>query len=251
MPTKSRTTAKPAISVEHLSVHYNDAPVLQDVSFEIPNGHIAAILGPNGSGKTTLIRSMLGLTKKTSGEVRMLGCHVHEIRSKISYVPQLFQFDRQFPMTVREFMNIVRHAGEDQNLINGKILEVGLKEEILEKNIGMLSGGELQRVLIAQAILNNPDILILDEPSTGIDVVGEAAFVGILKHLRDKHGTTILLVSHDVAMVLNLVDSVVCINRTLICAGPPKRALTERKLADLYGSDAHLYEHHHEYHNHH
>lgn len=244
MPTKSKKITESAISVERLSVTYDSEPVFEGVSFEIPKGHIAAVLGPNGSGKTTLIRTILGLVKKDSGDVRIFGKHLHENRGRIAYVPQKFEFDKQFPMTVHEFMNLVRHKGSDQNLIKEKIKEVGLTNNILNKRIGALSGGQLQRVLIAQAILNNPDILILDEPSTGIDVVGEIAFVKILKHLKKQHGTTILLVSHDIAMVLKLVDTVICINKKLICAGPPKSALTERKLTDLYGGDTHLYEHH-------
>lgn len=244
MPVKSKKINEVAISVEHLSVKYESEPVFTDITFEIPAGNIAAILGPNGSGKTTMIKTILDLVKKDSGNVLIFGKHLHENRYRVAYVPQNFEFDKQFPMTVLEFMNLTKHKGADDNIIQGKIAEVGLYDDILHKRLGTLSGGQMQRVLIAQAILNDPDLLILDEPSTGIDVVGEAAFVQILKHLKEKHNTTILLVSHDVSLVLTMVDTVICLNKKLLCVGSPKSTLTTKKLADLYGNDSHIHDHH-------
>ena len=113
MATKSKKTTESAISVERLSVMYDSEPVFKGVSFEIPKGHIAAILGPNGSGKTTMIRAILGLIKMDAGDVRIFGKRLHENRDRIAYVPQKFEFDKQFPMTVTEFMNLVRHKGSD------------------------------------------------------------------------------------------------------------------------------------------
>ncbi|MFH1632009.1 MAG: metal ABC transporter ATP-binding protein [bacterium] len=246
-PKHAKVHAKehPAIEVSGLCVAYDDIDVLHDISFTIGEGQIAAVIGPNGSGKTTLLKAMLGLVKKSSGKIEILRSDIDDVRHLIGYVPQRFSFDQHFPITVREFMNLARHKHNPKTEIEKRIVGVGLEKSVLDKKIGTLSGGQLQRVLIAQAMLNDPKILILDEPSTGIDIVGEAAFVDILKHINKKHKATILLVSHDVSMVLKFVDTVVCINGKLYCAGPPQTALTQRKLDDLYSGEAHLYEHKH------
>ncbi|MDP2631169.1 MAG: metal ABC transporter ATP-binding protein [Candidatus Uhrbacteria bacterium] len=242
---KDRADLHSALTVQHLCVSFDNNEVLKDVSFTLSEGTIAAVIGPNGSGKTTLISTILGLVKPEKGEIKILGRHLHEVRHLIGYVPQRFHFDKYFPITVREYLDLARHKNHAKSRIEEKIREVGLDLSILTAKLGTLSGGQLQRVLIAQAILNNPSILILDEPATGIDIVGEAAFVNILKHLNEEHNTTILLVSHDVTMVMKFVDEVICVNKKLLCAGPPRTALTPRKLEDLYGGESHLYEHSH------
>ena len=245
MPRPSRTTSDPvpAISVRDLTVAYGSNVVLDGVSFDIGQGQVAAIIGPNGSGKTTVMKAVLGLVPAAAGEIRVFGKHFHAVRNMVGYVPQRFDFDRSFPITVREFMDLARHEHSPRSRIKEMIAEVGLPEATLEARLGSLSGGQLQRVLIAQAVLNNPRILMLDEPSSGIDIAGEETFYGIIQHLNTEHDTTVLLVSHDIAMVSSLVDSVICVNRKLLCYGPPKTALTERKLGELFGPRVDLYEH--------
>lgn len=251
-----RTTPKeqhiPAITTEHLSVAYGDNLVLDDVSLTIEQGKVAAIIGPNGSGKTTLMRAVLGLIPHKSGEVRVFGKHLHAMRSTIGYVPQNFDFDTNFPITVAEFMDLARHKHCPKSRIDEKIKEVGLTPMIQNKHLGSLSGGQLQRVLIAQAILNNPTLLFLDEPATGIDIVGEAAFYDIIEHLNDEHDTTVILVSHDISVVASLVDQVICVNKRLMCSGPPSTALSEKTLSEVFGHRASVYEHKpHDSHDHH
>lgn len=235
----------PAIFVEHLSVSFGDTQVLDDISFEVKQGEIAALIGPNGSGKTTLLKAVLDLVPAQAGEVLVFGKHLHHVRDRIGYVPQRFEFDRNFPITVEEYLNIARKKDCPKNQIRRKLKEVGLTPSIDSKLLGSLSGGQLQRVLIAQAFLNHPDILFLDEPSTGIDIVGEAEFYDIIQHLNEDHGTTMLLVSHDIGVVSGLVDRVVCVNKKLLCSGPPKKALTEKKITELYGKGHAVYEHVH------
>src|SRR5262249_25095380 len=155
---------------------------------------IAAIIGPNGSGKTTLLRAVLGLRPPDSGEIRLFGKHLHAVRGLIGYVPQRFDFDRDFPLSVGEFMELARHEHCPKSRIPEKLREVGMPKESLHLRIGSLSGGQLQRVLIAQAILNNPAMLFLDEPSSGIDISGEATFYELIEHLNEEHDTTIVLV---------------------------------------------------------
>ncbi|HBO99636.1 TPA: zinc ABC transporter ATP-binding protein [Candidatus Uhrbacteria bacterium] len=253
MPRQSATTSKktPALMVEHCSVCYGESVIIDDVSFSVEEGEIAAMIGPNGSGKTTLMRTILGLTPLKQGEILLFGKHLHQVRPLIGYVPQRFMFDRDFPITIREFLDLSRHYACPESRMLEKIHEVGLGTEILKKRLGMLSGGQLQRVLIAQAILNNPRILFLDEPSTGIDISGEAAFYDVIEHLNKEHGTTIILVSHDIAVISDLVDRVICINKHLLCHGPPKTALTPKKLTEVFGKRAEVYEHHAHQHKHH
>lgn len=219
--------------------------ILSGVSFEIKRGEIAAIIGPNGSGKTTLIRAMLGLLPIAHGRVLFNGQPIAHGRSQIGYLPQRFRFDPNFPITVREYLEL-SNGDHGTDAIGSKLEEVGLPVTVLKKKLGSLSGGQLQRVLIAHATLHNPSLLILDEPSTGIDIVGEKQFYDLIKTQQKQHGTTVLLVSHDIAVIANVVDQVICINKRLVCFGPPKKALTQETLSELYGhADNSLYSHHH------
>lgn len=255
MPKPSRTIHKglediPAISIEKLSITLGTQRILEDISFSVAAGTIVAIIGPNGSGKTTLMRAILGLLAFESGRILINGKQISEARKEIGYVPQRFSFDREFPITVQEFMNLARHCRSPKASIRQRIEEVGLTPMILHKRIGHLSGGQLQRVLVAQAILNDPSILFLDEPSTGIDTVGEAALYDVIEHLNHEHKTTVLMVSHDISMVDKLVDQVVCLNKRLLCIGSPKHALTEKHLSELYHTRAAPFHHTHEHHEH-
>ncbi len=243
MPKSSHKTSKVAIEVNNLTVAYDGTSVLEYVSFTLKSGSMAAVIGPNGSGKTTLIKALLGLIPLKSGHVTLLGQNIHEARNSIGYVPQRFDFDKGFPITVMEFLTLARHSHATAERIDESIKEVGLTPAVLNKRIGTLSGGQLQRVLIAQAILHNPSILVLDEPSTGIDVAGEQAFYDVIKHLNEEHNTTVLLVSHDISMVMSKVDEVICVNKELLCIGPPKKALNEKTLRALFGEDAAMFEH--------
>lgn len=245
MPKLSSKTNKiPAVHVERLTVAFDGNTVLEDISFSIKKGEIVAIIGPNGSGKSTLVKAILQLVRAKSGDVQIFGKHLHEARNLIGYVPQKFHFDRNFPITVSEFLKLALHKQAPEDQIEEKIKEVGLKPAVQRQLIGTLSGGQLQRVLIAQAILNNPSLLILDEPATGIDIIGEATFYDIVEHLNVEHGTTVILVSHDVSMISQHVNQVICINKKMLCSGPPKKALSEKKIKEVFG-DAHVYHHHH------
>lgn len=247
MRNVSAKTSKPnapAVCVDRVSVRMNSVIVLDDVSFDIPRGSMTAIIGPNGSGKTTLLKTMLGLVPH-QGTVRLLGGTLRAVHTKIGYVPQRFDFDRTFPMTVEEFLAMYRRPGA--STAQDVLREVGLTHIILNKKLGLLSGGQLQRVLIAQAIINNPELLLLDEPSTGIDVAGEAAVYDVLRHLKETHGTTIVIVSHDLAMISDVVDHVIAINRRVICVGTPEKALTPKRLTELYGEHARSFHHDHQH----
>lgn len=241
----------PAVSVRDVSVAYSGVNVLEGATFEVAQGEIAAIIGPNGSGKTTLMRAILGLSPMSSGEVRIFGKHLHTVRDLIGYVPQRFDFDRDFPITVREFLELGRHPHSPISRIAHKTKEVGLAHRVLDQRLGSLSGGQMQRVLIAQAILNEPSILFLDEPTAGVDVMGEATLYDIIQHLNSTHRVTVLMVSHDIATVSDFVNNVICVNKKMLCYGPPRSALTLHKMQEVFGPDQKgFYTHEHKDHSH-
>ncbi|MFH2062929.1 MAG: metal ABC transporter ATP-binding protein [bacterium] len=244
MPKPSPKTSRPtAVSVTGCTVSFGGRPVVDDVTFSIPSGSVAAVVGPNGSGKTTLIRAILGLVPMSSGDVRIFGHPIADAHAMIGYVPQRLDFDRQFPITVAEFMELARHRHLERERIDEMIDEVGLSPAVLGQRLGSLSGGQLQRVLIAQAVLNDPDLLVLDEPSSGIDIIGEEAFYDIIRHLNRERDTTILMVSHELAVVSKLVDTVICLNHEMICIGPPKKTLTAKSISRIFGEQAQTFEH--------
>ncbi|MBI5370222.1 metal ABC transporter ATP-binding protein [Candidatus Uhrbacteria bacterium] len=233
------------IRVENLEVRFGTHPVLTGVQFEVTLGKIAAIIGPNGSGKTTLIRAMLGLTPIAHGKVLFDGKPLERMRDQIGYLPQKFRFDPDFPISVGEFLGLTLRRKKPTSL-TAKLTEVGLSASILYKRLGSLSGGQLQRVLIAHATLHHPALLILDEPSTGIDIVGEKQFYELIERQVKEHHTTVLLVSHDIAVIAKVVDQVICVNKKLVCSGPPRETLTQETLSELYGhNDMELYRHQH------
>lgn len=235
----------PAIALDRCTIGYGDTVILDDISLEVPQGKITAVIGPNGSGKTTLLRAILGLVPLKGGEIRIFGHELDDVRQLVSYVPQKFNFDRGFPITVREFLELARIPSCPTTKSEEVIDEVGLAPATADMQLGALSGGQLQRALIAQAILNEPQLLVLDEPATGIDMIGEAAFYRILKHLNAQHGTTVLIVSHDISVVSDTVDHVLCVNRSLLCSGPPLETLSDETLARVFGRHASLYGHGH------
>ncbi len=233
---------KNILEVEHLSVSYNGRTVLNDLHFSIKKGEIVAIVGPNGSGKTTLIRAILGLIPYR-GRVSINHEPVQTTLEKIGYVPQKFVFDRTIPMTVSEFLKIAFRKVEHRK-IRRALLEVDMKQHE-DTLIGDLSGGQLQRVLIARSLLNEPSILLLDEPTSEVDAVGTKSFYDIVAHLNRVHQTTVLLVSHEINMVYKFADQIICLNRDLICYGKPKDTITKEVLEKLYGKEVRFQEHKH------
>ncbi|OGL73945.1 hypothetical protein A3C96_02690 [Candidatus Uhrbacteria bacterium RIFCSPHIGHO2_02_FULL_60_10] len=227
----------PAISVQNVSVDLGGVHVLEDLTFAIPQGDVVAILGPNGSGKTTLLKAMLGLIP-FHGEIRIFGKHLHAVRELIAYVPQRFDFDREFPITVGEYMDLARHRHTPPDRIASRLAEVGLPATLLDQRLGSLSGGQMQRVLIAQALLNNPLVLFLDEPAANIDISGEATFTGILKDLSKRQDVTVVMVTHDISMVTGLVDHVLCLDGRMLCFGRTNQVLTEKKINEVFRGDS-------------
>ena len=236
----------PYIEVKGVTHRYNEIAVLDNVSCTIAKGSITAIIGPNGSGKTTLIRGILGLLSPTQGTITIDGKRPSEMRTHVGYVPQQLQFDHTLPITVNEFLKTYQCKDQKHRYknISQVLKEVGLEKQINQK-IGTLSGGQFQRALIARAIFHEKDILVLDEPSVGIDIEGEQSLYELIERLHNEHGITCIIISHDVAIVHRFADSVICINKRKICQGTPSATITPEVLKQLYGSDAGIYHHHH------
>ena len=227
----------PAIEVRNLTVSFYGETILSDLSLQIPAGKIAAVIGPNGSGKTTLLRALLGLVRAEQGEILFFGEETGKKKIQMAYVPQYFGFDRTFPITVREFLELVPKRGG--HTIEEVLREVNMVES-KNRLLGTLSGGELQRILIARAVLKEADIMFLDEPILGVDIAGIKKFYELIGFLNKKHKTTIVLVLHEIDAVYNYAEHVVCLNRSVVCAGRPHEVLTTETLKQLYGKETEL-----------
>ena len=221
------------LRVSDLTVRLEGRLVLQDVSFEVRRGTTLAVLGPNGAGKTVLLRTLLGLVPRE-------GTITWRDGAKVGYVPQnLFVAD--IPITVREFLAIKR--GTD---VRGSLASVGLDPDAIQDvRLGILSGGELQRVLIAWAIADRPDVLLFDEPLSNVDLGGEDVILETLNRIEKEFGITVLLVSHDVHNVIAYSDTALALNRTVVYFGPSKNLSDPALLARVYGSGTLLSKHAH------
>lgn len=236
----------PIIEVNNLTVQYDHHVVLDNLSFTIHEGELTAILGPNGSGKSTLIKAILGLVPVKQGTIKVFGKPIHEVLSLIGYLPQRLVFDRTFPITVEEFLALSLQKDAPVTAINDVLGEVGL-QSYKTNLLGELSGGQLQRILIARAILNQPKLLILDEPEAGIDIEAERNFYALIQHLDNEHGMTVVMISHEVDLVYDFAEQVICLNKDLVCHGVPRKVLTSEKLEELYGGGLahHIHRHDH------
>ncbi len=214
------------ISARGLSVRFGAAEVLQDVTLEVTAGEIVTVVGPNGSGKSTLLRALLGIVPASAGEV------TRKAGLRVGYVPQRLQIDRGLPMTVRRFLSLPqrRSAGEAADALS----RVGMSGSGMRQIID-LSGGQLQRVLLARALLVRPEILVLDEPTQGLDQPGEAGFYRLIEEVRAQTGCAVLMVSHDLHVVMAASDRVICLNRHICCEGAPHVVSNAPEYRALFG----------------
>ncbi len=238
-----------ALEVKDLWFSYGDEDVLKGVNFSVDEGEMVAILGPNGAGKTTLLKLILGLLKPRRGEVRIFGLTPERARGLIGYVPQNLQPNRRMPITAFSvvmmglYEGMLKWPGKTQRMEAEKVLEeVGISS-LKKKLFGELSGGQRQRVLIARALVRKPKLLILDEPETGLDPSFQEGFYKLLQKIREKYGTTIITVTHDVMAVSQVVSSIACLNRTMVVHGRPHEVLTGENLKCLYGEAAAYFGH--------
>jgi len=234
------------VEIEHLTVQYPDVKALDDVSFTVKEGDFLGIIGPNGAGKSTLFASMLGLNTKYRGTIKFFGQDIKKSKNylkEIGYVPQKPIFEKNFPATVTDVVKMsLQKESNEKNIDN--ILQQLWIHELRDRRIGELSGGQQQRVFIAKALVNNPKILILDEPVTGIDQQSIDLFYSILRELNSKQKITIIWSSHDLDAVNQLANHVACLNRTLFFHGESDEFFQNDDLVKQY-SEASMQEHMH------
>lgn len=211
------------LEVKDLSVSFGSVEVLTDINFSVDRGDFLMVLGPNGAGKSVLLKSILGVIDY-SGEVSVFGKRIDEVRSRIGYVPQYVDFDRTFPLTVREVISLGCRQNKTLSMcrhVDRVIKMVGLENKV-DSFFGSLSGGQVRRVLIARALAAQPKILFLDEPLAGVDLVGEKSFYETLAAWHQQLNLTTIMVSHDYSMVGKIATKVICLNKKMTCFGPAK-----------------------------
>jgi zinc transport system ATP-binding protein len=231
------------ISADKITVRYGRGDVLDGVTMGVRAGEIVTILGPNGSGKSTLIRALLGVVPLQSGAVtRAAGL-------RIGYVPQRLAIDRSLPITVRRFLSLPVRVTDGQ--AKSALARVGLGVEVAGMQLASLSGGQLQRVLLARALLSGPQLLILDEPTQGLDQRGEAGFYRLIEDVRRETGAAVLMVSHDLHVVMAASDRVICLNGHICCEGTPRVVSSAPEYRALFGLGTQgalaLYRHEHDH----
>ena len=229
----------PAVIFNNVSVTIGENSILEDVTAFVPTGSCTAIVGPNGAGKTTLLLALLDHIPY-KGKIEIYG--KREKKPKIGYVPQNFSFDRDLPVTVLEFMAMGIQkkplwlgVGKKQRIMAIELLSYVKSENLAEKRLGVLSGGEMQRVLLALALQQQPDIIILDEPTSGVDPGGGILFCELLEELSLQHGFTQLMVNHDLVTVTHHANHVICLNRKIIAQGSPIEVLVPETLSAIFG----------------
>lgn len=230
---------EPLLTAKNLNVSFPDGKIIRDLSFELAPGKSLAIIGPNGSGKTVLLRALLNQLPY-QGEV------IWSPGTKIGYVPQKIDADRHLPVT---FENLLEAKAASARLpdsdIKRTISAVKVSAGSLKTPVGHLSGGQFQRCLIAFALLGDPTVLILDEPTASIDTEGEEQIYELIHRLSEERHLSVIHVSHDLSFVYQYSDQVLCLNHNAICLGTPQDVLTTETLAKLYGSSPKHYEHRH------
>ncbi len=241
-----RDAAVPAaLAVTNLRVTRGDALVLDDVSFTLPRERFLAVIGPNGAGKSTLVQALLGLVRPDGGEVRVFDRAPRSEPRRIGYVPQLKTFDRSFPATALELVVSgargrwpARITATERDAACAALERVGATR-LRDRPLARLSGGELQRAFLARALVREPDLVILDEPATGVDFLAEHDLNHLLEGYQRDARATVLMVTHDLAAARHHASDVLVLNRTRIGFGPPERALTRACLEQAYGHVGH------------
>ncbi len=227
---------KKILEVNNLSVNYGKEAILSNLSFTVHEHEVLTILGPNGAGKSTLLKALLSIIPYTGS--------IEWHTKNIGYFPAQETIVRKSlpPLTVQDFFNLKTTTLEN---ITKNLHDVGLSESILPQQFGTLSTGQFQRMMLAWVLIDNPTVLLLDEPTSGIDIGGEETVYSLLHHLWQKRNLTILLITHNVSIVWKHATNVLCLNKKLVCYGAPEQTLTTELLKKIYGTEVSLYEHRH------
>ena len=230
------------LSARDASLTIGNRLILDHVNLDVRAGEIVTVIGPNGAGKSTLVRCMLGLQALTSGDI------ARKPGLRVGYVPQRFPLTPNVPLDLRRLLSLTLKPTDTE--IDAALAETGIAH-LKSANVANLSGGELQRALLARAILRKPEVLILDEPVQAVDFMGEARLYELISSIRKRHGCGILMVSHDLHMVMAESDHVVCLNGHVCCEGGPQKVQADPEFSKLFGPSAArmiaAYSHHHDH----
>jgi zinc transport system ATP-binding protein len=238
----------PVVELMDVVVKYGPFVALDGATLSVWPGEFVGVIGPNGSGKTTLLKVILGLVQPASGTVRVFGRDRAELEGdvhRLGYVPQLTEMDRRFPVSALDVVLMGRYgkiglgrrpSREDKEKARWALEQVGVAH-LADRQIGQLSGGQLQRMLVARALVTEPELLLLDEPTTGMDPAIADSSYELLNDLNRSLGVTIIMTSHDVSVVSQYVSTVACINKRLVCHGLPQETLTPETLEGVYGKE--------------
>ncbi|ACL73824.1 high-affinity zinc uptake system ATP-binding protein ZnuC [Thioalkalivibrio sulfidiphilus HL-EbGr7] len=246
--SNAHDAASPLVAARGVGLTLGGRHILHGVDLGVERGRIVTLIGPNGAGKTCLVRILLGLLPATEGEV------IRTPGLKLGYMPQRVLVDEVLPITVGRFLTL---GGRASRAHQREVLrEVGV-EHLLDQPIQSVSGGEMQRVLLARALMRRPDLLVLDEPAQGVDVAGQGEVFRLIARLRDRYGCGVLMVSHELHLVMEAADSVVCLNQHVCCTGRPEAVSRHPEYLKLFGDPAearglaiytHAHDHHHDLH---
>ena len=243
--------ARPMVELAGVTAGYNGSRVLQDVSLRVLPGDFVGLLGPSGSGKTTLLRAILGAVKAQTGEVRVNDKPVHKQRHRAGYVPQLATIDWNFPVTVEETVLMGRTMSnslfpwfrrQERELAQDMMQRLGI-DNLAKRHIRQLSGGQQQRVFLARALVSNPELLLLDEPTSGVDLKTRDDVMHLLHDLNHA-GVTILMTTHEINAVAVHLPRIVCLNGNIVADGPPHQVITPHILREVYGAEMPVIQYH-------
>jgi len=242
VPEMPELSSMRLVTLRDATIRHSGAPALAQIDFHIDRGEIVTVLGPNGSGKSTLLRTIIGALPLSTGTLERAG------NLRIGYVPQKLHIDPTLPLTVRRFLSLptrISHAAAREALADAGV--AGL----VERQMTGLSGGQMQRVLLARALLTKPDLLILDEATQGLDQQGSAAFYRKIEEVRVQLGCAVLMVSHELHVVMAASDRVICLNGHVCCEGAPAQVASAPEYRALFGADTQgalaLYRHEHDH----
>jgi zinc transport system ATP-binding protein len=230
-------SASPLIQLSKIWVKIDERDILKAIDFSLQEKEIVTLIGPNGAGKSTLIKVMLGILKPQSGEIKTAR------KLKFSYVPQKFNPSHSLPLRVKDLLALEKCPSQIKTEI---IRDTGISK-LQDSKVQQLSGGERQRVLLARALLRQPDILVLDEPMQGLDIQSEAELYEYVRNLPKKYGCAVLMVSHDLQWVMQGTTRVVCLNKHICCSGLPESVQQHPEYQAIFGTNRVFYQHHHDH----
>ncbi|MCE3255593.1 MAG: Zinc transporter, ATP-binding protein ZnuC [Rickettsiaceae bacterium] len=233
------------VSLKGISLSLNNQKILKNINLELKKGEITTLIGPNGGGKTSIARILIGILKPDSGKVFI------SKKARIGYMPQKLEIEKTIPLKVIDFLNL-NHAnpGKAQEEIKKFSKKLNI-ENILEKSIHEISGGQLQKVSLVRSLINNPDLLVLDEPTQYMDIAAQAEFYQIIEEIRTQKHCAVLIISHDLHIVMQKTNQVICVNHHICCEGSPESINNHPEYLSLFGNNKidniAIYSHHHDH----